>query len=377
MNIAFLGIKTFPPEHGGMETMTSSIVMDLVKDPSTSVTVLPLSSSSPVTGLRNLSVLPIASGTIPYVRSILGGIAGIAKVFQIKPDVIHLNGLENAYLLPILRLLDLKVVLNIHGTKWAVSEWGGTRFRLSNLPILAGMLIFRINLRFFASWADRIVTVSEVAFEAMPPHARSKAEVVYNTLDLQMEEDRSVLENHRLQKGGYLIYIGRIVPLKGVHYLIEAYTQAPHSSLPLVIVGRFDATKPYHAYLKELAAGADVRFVGPVYGDSAYTLIQNARLLVLPSETEGMAVSILEAVLLKTPVLASDIPENVKLWGDTIHYFHTKDVESLRECLDLLATDASLWNSKTSRAFELAANKFNHRDQMARLLNVYRRCIAP
>ena len=105
MKIVFLGIKTFPPEHGGMETMTSSIVMELAKDPLISVTVLPLTSSSPVIGIKNLAVLPLRAGNIPYVRTILGGIAGVIKAFQIKPDVIHLNGLENAYLLPLLRLL--------------------------------------------------------------------------------------------------------------------------------------------------------------------------------------------------------------------------------------------------------------------------------
>jgi glycosyltransferase involved in cell wall biosynthesis len=125
-----------------------------------------------------------------------------------------------------------------------------------------------------------------------------------------------------------------------------------------------------------MTAGVNVRFVGPFYGDSAYALIKNARLLILPSETEGMAVSILEAALLKTPILASDIPENVKLWGDTIHYFRNKDTDSLKESLDLLATDESLCNSKISLAFELATRKFNHKDQMAHLLDVYKRCIA-
>jgi glycosyltransferase involved in cell wall biosynthesis len=210
----------------------------------------------------------------------------------------------------------------------------------------------------------------------MPSSARRKAEVVYNSLDIRLEENKQFLEHRGLSASGYLIYIGRIVPLKGLHYLIQAYSGLPHLSLPLVVVGRIDATKPYHAYLKELAARADVHFIGAFYGDSAYAMIRNARLLILPSETEGMAVSILEAALLKTPVLGSDIPENVKLWGDTIHYFRNKDMHSLKESLDLLVRDESRCNSKVSRAFEVATNKFNHRDQMVKLLGVYKRCIA-
>ena len=88
-----------------------------------------------------------------------------------------------------------------------------------------------------------------------------------------------------------------------------------------------------------------------------------------------MAVSILEAGLLKTPVLASDIPENVWLWGETIHYFRNKEIDSLTESLDVLVRDESRCNSKVSRAFEVANNKFNHRDQMAKLLDVYKKCI--
>jgi glycosyltransferase involved in cell wall biosynthesis len=190
-----------------------------------------------------------------------------------------------------------------------------------------------------------------------------------------LEENKQLLGRQGLSAGGYLIYIGRIVPLKGLHYLIQAYNRLPHLSLPLVVVGRFDPTRPYHAYLKELAAGVDVRFIGAFYGDSAYTMIKNARLLILPSETEGMAVSILEAGLLKTPVLASDIPENVRLWGETIHYFRNKDIDSLTGSLDVLARDDSRCNSKVSRALEVANNKFNHRDQMAKLLGVYKKCL--
>jgi glycosyltransferase involved in cell wall biosynthesis len=376
MKIAFLGIKTFPPEHGGMEAMTSSIIAELVKDPSISVTVLPLYSSSRITGLKNLSVLPIQAGRIPYVRSILGGIAGVVKAFEIKPDLVHLNGLENAYLLPLLRMFGLKTVLHIHGTKWTLSEWGGSRFRLSNLPIRAGILFFRINLKCFASFAQRIITVNEVGMEELPPRARKRTVVVYNSLDISYREDRQLLEQEGLSPGGYLLYIGRIVPLKGLHYLIQAYNRLPHLSFPLVIVGRFDADNPYHAYIKHMATGVDIRFIGPFYGDSAYTMIKNARLLILPSETEGMAVSILEAGLLKTPVLASDIPENVRLWGETIHYFRNKDIDSLTESLDVLARDEARCTSKVSRALEVANNKFSHRDQMAKLLGVYEKCIA-
>jgi glycosyltransferase involved in cell wall biosynthesis len=376
MKIAFLGIKTFPPEHGGMEAMTSSIIAELVKDPSISVTVLPLYSSSRITGLKNLSVLPIQAGRIPYVRSILGGIAGVVKAFEIKPDLVHLNGLENAYLLPLLRMFGLKTVLHIHGTKWTLSEWGGSRFRLSNLPIRAGILFFRINLKCFASFAQRIITVNEVGMEELPPRARKRTVVVYNSLDISYREDRQLLEQEDLSPGGYLLYIGRIVPLKGLHYLIQAYNRLPHLSFPLVIVGRFDAENPYHAYIKHMATGVDIRFIGPFYGDSAYTLIKNARLLVLPSETEGMAVSILEAALLKTPILASDIPENARLWGDTIHYFRNKDVTSLTESLDTLIKDEAFCNSRVPLAFEMGTNKFNHRNQMARLLDVYQRCIS-
>jgi len=80
----------------------------------------------------------VHAGRIPYLKTILGGIAGAFKAFRIKPDIVHLNGLENAYLLPVLRLFGLKTVLHIHGTKWTLSQWGGKRFRLSNLPIRPG-----------------------------------------------------------------------------------------------------------------------------------------------------------------------------------------------------------------------------------------------
>ncbi|MBT0663011.1 glycosyltransferase family 4 protein [Geobacter pelophilus] len=375
MKIAFMGLKTFPPEHGGMETMTSAIVAELIKDPQFSVTVLPLYCSSQQTGTENLKVVPLRVRNIPYLRSILGGFAGAIKVYRIKPDVIHLNGLENAYLLPLLRLVGLKVVLNIRGTKWTLSRWGGSRLRISNLPILAGMLFFKINMKFFSLWANKIVTVNDVSLSQMPPLARQKATVIYNSLDVHLDEDKDVLKRHALSPSGYLMFIGRLVPLKGVHYLIEAYSKINEPNLPLVIVGRFDKNNLYHAYLKQLAGGSDVRFIGAYYSNTAYTLIKHSRLMVLPSETEGMAVTILEAAILGTPILTSDIPENTKLWGDSIFYFQNKQSLELKNQLNTLIKNKLLCQSKVEAAFDIANNKFNHKKQMSKMLSVYRDCV--
>lgn len=101
--------------------------------------------------------------------------------------------------------------------------------------------------------------------------------------------------------------------------------------LPLVVAGGLEPETPYIRELRAMAAlDPRVKLVGFVEGEALEELYSNCLLYILPSDVEGMAMSLLEAVSYGAPCLASDIPENRDIAPGLIRYFRRGDVESLR-----------------------------------------------
>ncbi len=370
MKIAYVGLKTFPPKYGGYETMTYSIVNEVIKDRAFEAIVFPFSSDLGEVRSDRLDVVPLGNIKIPYLRSIFSGLLSLSKIRKEKPDLVHLNGIENAYLIPFLKILDKKVVLNVRGTKWAYPIWEkSARALLKIAPIFLGSLFLKLNVRFFAKKADLVVTVNDAAIAELPRKASSKALVVYNSLSIREPECRELLTVLNLPPTRYLLFIGRIIPLKGLHYLIRAYNELDYD-FPIVVVGEMKKNDAYHSYLRRISS-KKVRFVGGYFGKDAYSLIRNSLLTILPSTTEGMSVTILEAAILKAPILVSDIKENTVLWGDAVHYFSSGDVQDLRRKISILIDDKAIRMSKIDAAYRLSNTKFNFDEQISKLKMAY------
>jgi len=108
-------------------------------------------------------------------------------------------------------------------------------------------------------------------------------------------------------EGRYLLFVGRLVPYKGLSVLFHALAQHP-CGLPLVVAGDGPLRLPLEALARTLRL--DVRFIGRVPDEALATLYQNARLTVLPSinQQEAFGISLLESMACGTPVVASDLP---------------------------------------------------------------------
>lgn len=108
-------------------------------------------------------------------------------------------------------------------------------------------------------------------------------------------------------EGEYLLYVGRLVPYKGVHVLLDALARL-EDPLPLVIVG--DGPEFQRLSHQARILGLDVRFLGRLPDDHLPALYRGARLTILPSVTgqESFGISLLESMACGTPVVASCLP---------------------------------------------------------------------
>lgn len=140
---------------------------------------------------------------------------------------------------------------------------------------------------------------SAPSLEAVP---ESKLRVVPNGID----RDRFRPEGP--QEGQPILFVGRLVPYKGLEVLLKALAMAPHIDRELVVAG----DGPLRDDLEALAGRLDVEatFLGYVPDEQLPNLYRDAALTVLPSVNgqEAFGITLLESMACGTPVVASELP---------------------------------------------------------------------
>ena len=109
-------------------------------------------------------------------------------------------------------------------------------------------------------------------------------------------EQDLIRREYGLEKDKYILFLGRRVPEKGLTYLIDAFKNVD-TDFKLVIAGGSSDTDTYTDQIKNMAKD-DLRilFTGFVQGKMLEELYSNAYVYVLPSDVEGMPLSLLEAM---------------------------------------------------------------------------------
>ena len=125
-----------------------------------------------------------------------------------------------------------------------------------------------------------------------------------------------ITEKYGLTKDSYFLFLGRLVPEKGIRYLIEAFKDVK-TDKKLVIAGGSSDTDSFMKELNELARDDErIIFTGFVQGRMLDELYSNAYIYTLPSDLEGMPLSLLEAMSYGNCCLVSDIPECAEVVED-------------------------------------------------------------
>jgi glycosyltransferase involved in cell wall biosynthesis len=251
-------------------------------------------------------------------------------------DIVHYHAIGPGLLAPVPRYLSkAAVVQTIHGRDGERDKWGrGAKAVLS-----------------LAEWASaRVPNTTIVVSATLRDHyARrygSSTVFIPNGVIPPRAVQPSKLDRFGVEPHGYVLFVGRLVPEKAPHLLIDAYKRST-LTMPLLIVGGSAHTD---AYVAELERQADtdprIHVVGPVYGEEVDALFGNAALFVSPSNLEaGAPITVLEAAAVGTPVLVSDIEPQRELVtedGPGARLFSAGDESSLVAALErsLLDPDA-------------------------------------
>ena len=253
-------------------------------------------------------------------------------------------------------------MVTIHGLDWQRAKWG--RF---------ASWIIRTGEKNAVKYADEIIVLSQGVKEYfLEQYGRETVFIPNGVNRPEKREAREITERWGLTRDSYILFLGRIVPEKGEHYLIEAFRKI-ETDKKLVIAGGISDTVGYGKELKELAEGDKrVIFTGFVQGQALEELYSNCYIYCLPSDLEGMPLSLLEAMSYGDCCLVSDIKECTEVVEDKAVVFKKSNVAELKMKLEELVNDQDKVEKYKSEAADFICDKYSWDYVVEKTLRIYR-----
>jgi glycosyltransferase involved in cell wall biosynthesis len=270
-----------------------------------------------------------------------------------RADVVHFHALGPSALAWAPRLTGKKVVVTVHGLDWAREKWG---FWASKFLHACEWSATRLP--------DATIVVSKTLAEYFRGRGGERVVYIPNGTPIPPAASAAPLAGMGLEPGKFVLFVGRLVPEKGLHVLVRAHREAV-SDWPLAVAGAGHFTDDYVDACRADAADSAI-FLGPRYGEELAALQQHAAVVVAPSSLEGLSIALLEAMSYGRPVLGSDIPENLEVLDGVGDSFRTGDAADLGRTLRGLLEDGPRRRAMGEAARERIATEYDW-DRVARL----------
>jgi glycosyltransferase involved in cell wall biosynthesis len=270
--------------------------------------------------------------------------SALHSVFKAKYDMIHLHHVDGAFILPILRL-KYKVICTSHAQPQVNEKWSATV-----------RLFFKMNERIALRMSNIFTVVSLPLRESIRKISAREILYIPNGINLKQKITEGLPVNER-----YLLFAaGRIIPLKGLHTLIEAYAKGKFVQ-KLVVIGSLEHLPSYKEEILKTSDGLNILFV-PLIKEKEKLLqyVKHADLFIFPSSSEAMSIMLLEAAFTMVPVVCSDIEANTAIFDETeFLFFRTNDSSDLREKMKFALDHKDHMKSKIEKAYNKLIEKYN------------------
>jgi glycosyltransferase involved in cell wall biosynthesis len=362
-----LGHKRIPSREGGVEIVVEELCTRMVRQ-GHQVTCLNRKghhvSGREFDGDKRKEYKGIRLRYVPTINC--RGLAAMSSSFFAsiqaafgKYDVVHYHAEGPAFMCWLPKMTGKKVIVTVHGLDHKRAKWG----KFASWYILSGE-------KNAVKFADEIIVLSEGVKKYFKDTYGRKTVFIPNGVNRPEKKSADrIFKTWGLEKDSYILFLGRLVPEKGIHYLIEAY-QNVKTEKKLVIAGGSSDTDDYLKKLKEIA-GKNVIFTGFCQGQVLEELYSNAYIYCLPSDLEGMPLSLLEAMSYGNCCLVSDIPECADVVEDKAVTFAKGDVSSLGDKLQMLCDDEKLVTKYKSEAADFICKKYDWDSVVERTIQLY------
>lgn len=349
LKIAMIGHKRIPSREGGVEIVVMELSMRLVMrgndvDAFNRWNLMMEegkvdNNKHRFNGVRLIQIpTPANSKLNAFVYSIIATLRAIVGGY----DVIHYHAIGSCAMIWLAKLFGCKTIATVHGLDWQRAKWN--KFAVQYL---------KFGEKMAAKFADEIIVLSKANQKYFLDTYHRKTNLIPNGMQWHDVPAPSVIrDKYGLERGDYILYLARIVPEKGLHYLLDAFLQID-TNKRLIVAGKLTFEDEYCRKIQQLASrDSRVILTDFVQGRELEELFGNCLVYVLPSDIEGMPISLLEAISYHARCLVSDIDENVETSKGCAEVFERGNVDSLRDKLSAMINASTQSVTSTNNIWE-------------------------
>lgn len=369
LRIAMLGHKRIPSREGGVEIVVSELATGMVslghsvtcynrKGHHVSGEEFDGERLAEYNGVKIKEVFTVQKGGLAAMTSSV--FAALKAAFG-RYDVVHFHAEGPCAMLWLPKLFGKRCIATIHGLDHQRAKWG----RFASWYI-------RFGEKCAVKFADEIIVLSENVRRYFKETYNRETVFIPNGVNpAQKKTAKEIAAKFNLSKDDYILFLGRLVPEKGLERLIEAYKNVK-TDKKLVIAGGSSDTAEFESKLR--AASADnpnIIFTGFVQGRLLEELFSNAYFYVLPSDVEGMPLSLLEAMSYGNCCLTSDIPECASVIGEYGCVFDRSKHDDLAEKMQNLCDNPETVSAFRQNSAAYICGRYNWNDVVLKTLELY------
>ena len=289
-----------------------------------------------------------------FDRIVLGGIDMLKKRHELKkkikeymPDVIHLTSsgslaiIRDFSFIKLARKYNIPIVYHLH--------FGGAK------ELLEGKFKLRKLFMTCLFSADAVVCIDKKTMDFMKNNF-SDINLFFVPNPIDIEETEAMKTAIKKQ----VLFLGWVIPTKGVEELLDAWNQIglKYPEYDLIYVGPYSLE--YLQTLKSKLKVENVIFTGEKKHTDALQAVSESEIFILPSYTEGFPYSILEAMALHKPIVATDVGDIPNMLSDNCGIIiEPKNVNAIIESLEKLLSDSLYGKQLGENAYMKVKNEFS------------------
>jgi len=328
MKIAMIGLRGIPAKSGGVEHVVEHLA-PLIAAAGHEVTVYcrtPYCPQQPAQ-YKGVKLRYFTTINTKHTETVVHSALCTFDACFANYDIVHYHAMGNGLFSLFPRIFGKKTVVTLHGLDYEREKWG---------RVATGFI--KLNEWLVSFLPTSVISVSKKIQNRYRDAFGKEIEFIPNGIDiLPRQKLGKISAELGIAPGNYILFLSRIVPEKGLHYLIDSFRKVD-TGMNLVIAGDATHTDEYMEQVRKKAKGDPrIIFAGARYGDEKAQLFSNAYMFVLPSTIEGMPIVLLEAMSYGLCPLTSDIIENMDVTeGRYGKSFKSRDIKSLASEIELM-----------------------------------------
>lgn len=365
MQIAIIGTRGLPANYGGFETCVDHTAREWASQGHQVLVycrenhyknqvanyhgvVLRYTKSIPLKGIDTLS------NTLISILDLI--------IFKRSYTIVHLYNSGNGIFIPLLRLFGKKVYVSVDGVEWKREKWG-----------LIPKMIHKLGAYMCVKFSNKVIVDNREVFDVyMNKFSIQTTIIEYGAKFIKNSEfSGDTLSKFNLISKDYFLFVGRFVPEKGVHKLIETYLKLK-TNKPLVIIGGDTSSTDYTDKIEMYSEkNENIIVTGFLYNEAYEELLSNAYLYVSASELEGTSPSLLAALGAKVCTLVNGIKENIQTLRGSGYVFKENDLNDLLKLWQNCEDDPSFVSATATKGYEFAKQNYTWKNISKKYLEMF------